>query len=106
MLWVTIAKRWHQPMIYTWVDDDGIELSMPLEDFIKAIIDEIPTSSQEDIKKQLCSSIFPWRIKKNIDNLKRAFFTSDNVSSLVNRASEQVVKKMKMETNKMKIKQR
>ncbi len=42
MLWVTISKKWHQPTIYTNLTrDDGIELSLPVADFVEAVRREI-----------------------------------------------------------------
>jgi len=42
MLWVTISKKWHQPTIYTNVTrEDGIEMSVPVADFVEAMRREI-----------------------------------------------------------------
>ena len=38
---VTITKLWHNPEIATTVDNTGIQLSIPLDDFITALTREI-----------------------------------------------------------------
>ena len=43
---VTISRYWHTPAIRTTVDVEGIALSTELEDFLKAVADELgPTVS-------------------------------------------------------------
>lgn len=38
---VTITKLWHKPEITINVDIEGISLSIPLDDFVSALIQEI-----------------------------------------------------------------
>lgn len=37
---VTITRKWHNPEIYTVVNDKSISLEMGLDDFIKALLIE------------------------------------------------------------------
>jgi hypothetical protein len=38
---VTITKLWHNPQINVTVDSEKISLSMPLDDFMEALLQEI-----------------------------------------------------------------
>jgi hypothetical protein len=38
---VTITRLWHNPEIHVTVDSEKISLSMPLDDFVAAMITEI-----------------------------------------------------------------
>jgi len=49
MLWVTISRRWHQPTIFANMDDDGLEISVPLQDFIEATIKEMDLTTLENL---------------------------------------------------------
>jgi len=40
-IFVTISSKWSQPTVYTLVDDEGISLSVPVEDFVEALVREI-----------------------------------------------------------------
>lgn len=37
---VTITRKWHNPQIYTVVNDKSISLEIDLDDFVKALIVE------------------------------------------------------------------
>lgn len=38
---VVISRKWHHPQITMSVTDEGIRIEIPLEDFLKALCDEI-----------------------------------------------------------------
>ena len=38
---VTISRKWHQPKIDTTLNDVEIKLEMPLDDFLKALREEL-----------------------------------------------------------------
>jgi hypothetical protein len=38
---LTISRKWHNPQINTVINTEGIELSIPLDDFIQAVIQEL-----------------------------------------------------------------
>lgn len=41
MFYVTVSKKWHNPKIYSYIDNEGIELSIPFDDFREAVKSEM-----------------------------------------------------------------
>ena len=38
---VTVSRKWNNPQIYIDITNEGIELSMSLDDFVVALADEV-----------------------------------------------------------------
>jgi hypothetical protein len=65
MLWVTISKKWHQPVVYASITrDDGVEMSLPLDDFIEALRQEIGSVTWTVTEAQ-----FKARVKAAVTNV-------------------------------------
>jgi hypothetical protein len=54
---VVISRYWNNPMITVVISDEKIEVQMPVEDFLKAVVAEIPHPSITMTRSQLESQI-------------------------------------------------
>lgn len=54
---VTVSRYWHNPNISVTVSDERISLSMPIEDFVKAVCTEIDHPSLIVARSQLETKI-------------------------------------------------
>jgi hypothetical protein len=50
---VVISRYWDNPMITVVIDDEKIEVKMPVQDFLKAIVAEIPHPSATMTRSKL-----------------------------------------------------
>jgi hypothetical protein len=60
MEYITISKKWNNPQITIEITDDGISLSMSMEDFKEALLQEMRTSrvvSVDDLKAKVKSGV-------------------------------------------------
>lgn len=61
---LTISRKWHQPKITTTISTIGITLTIDLEDFILAVLDEVGNSTL-----LLTKSKFEAKFRKAVDNV-------------------------------------
>jgi len=54
---VVISRYWDNPMITVVIDDKKIEVQIPVQDFLKAIVAEIPHPSATMTRSQLETQI-------------------------------------------------
>jgi hypothetical protein len=50
---LTISRKWHNPQIHTTISQDGISLSIDIEDFEKALLNELGSVATVITRKQL-----------------------------------------------------
>lgn len=97
---VTILRKWNNPHIQITVDASGIELSMTLDDFIKALTDEVA----EPLVKQVVQDAGNPALLFTKGQLEKRMVDSiegDKAHAVFVEATERVIEAVKAETNKI-----
>ena len=112
MIFVTVSRKWHNPIIFSYVDNQEISLSISLEDFKKVVKREVTASMPADeIKKIVRQELGDkgiWNQNRFDDNFNNAFdrarkklFDEGYFDGIIENAFCRAMKGLKEESNKI-----
>jgi hypothetical protein len=96
---VTIAHRWNDPHIQITVNEDEINLSIDMVDFIEAVKQELNPLLKEGVKKEIGSVTFVVTQDQFSRKVDEAFANIFN--NALDGAFSTVIKKVKLESCKV-----
>ena len=97
---VTILRKWNHPSISITVDNSGIELSMTLDDFIKALTDEVAEPLVKQVVQDAGNPTLLFT-KGQLDKHMVDSIEGDKAHTIFVDATERVIEAVKAETNKI-----
>ena len=102
---VTVSRYWHEPKILTYIDGNEISLTISMDDFVKAMVQEIDLSEiVSQIKNEIGSVRWVFKDEtwdKKFDQAVQSAITQEMVSKLFDKVIPIVIGKVKEESVKV-----
>ena len=97
---ITVCRQWNNPQISISINRDGLTMSLTLEDFLRALVDEVAEPLVANIAAEAGNPAFWFTNEALTKNLVKALESTQAHQQFVE-AADKIIERVKMETAKV-----